>query len=219
MTAEELQLRRAAVCASGLLYWGGVMLQARRIRKQIGRSPNVRPRGGKERALWVGWFVVIVAWIGQPLWVGATLASTGLAVMPGLLHPAGLALGLGLVVLGYAGTLWTYAAMGNSWRMGVNPNEKTALVSRGPFRWVRHPIYLLQILMLAGAALLLPTPVSFVALATHFVCVRLKVMDEEKSLTLVHGAAYREYASRTGGLCPRLFRPPGGSKSDAPNGS
>jgi protein-S-isoprenylcysteine O-methyltransferase Ste14 len=209
MTAEELQLRRAVVCASGLVYWGGVMVQARRVRKQIGRSPNVRPQGGKERALWFGWFLVIMAWIGQPLWVGATLASPGLAVLPGLLHPAGLALGLGLVVLGYAGTLWTYAAMGNSWRMGVNANEKTALVSRGPFRWVRHPIYLLQILMLAGAALLLPTPVSFVALATHYVCVRLKAMDEEKFLTRVHGAVYREYMSRTGGLCPRLFRRPG----------
>jgi protein-S-isoprenylcysteine O-methyltransferase Ste14 len=206
VTAEALQLRRAVVCASGLLYWGGVMVQTRRLRKQLGRSPNVRPRGGKERALWVGWFLVIVAWIGQPLWLGARPAPAGLAVLPGLFHPAGLALGLGLVVLGYAGTLWAYAAMGNSWRMGVNANEKTALVSRGPFRWVRHPIYLLQILMLAGATLLLPTPVSFAALATHYVCVRLKARDEEKFLTRVHGAAYREYMFRTGGLCPRLFR-------------
>jgi protein-S-isoprenylcysteine O-methyltransferase Ste14 len=218
MTVEELQLRRAVVCASGLVYWGGVMVQARRVRKKIGRSPNVRPRGGKERALWVGWLLVIVAWIGQPLWVGATLAPPGLAALPGLLHPASLALGLGLVVLGYAGTLWTYAAMGNSWRMGVDANEKTALVRRGPFRWVRHPIYLLQVLMLAGATLLLPTAVSFVALVTHYVCVRLKVIDEEKFLTRVHGAAYREYVSRTGGLCPRLFRPPLGSNSGAPSG-
>ena len=223
MTAEQLQLRRAVVCASGLLYWGGVMVQAYRVRKQIGRSPNVRPRGGKERALWFGWFLVIVTWIGQPLWVGAALASPGLAVLPGLLHPAGLALGLGLVVLGYAGTLWTYAAMGNSWRMGVNTNEKTALVSRGPFRWVRHPIYLLQILMLAGATVLLPTLVSFAALATYYICVLLKARDEEKFLTRVHGAAYREYVARTGGLCPRLFRRPAAattsSNSGAPNGS
>lgn len=184
------------------------MVQARRVRKRIGRSPNVRPRGGKERALWVGWFLVIVAWIAQPLWVGATLASPALAVLPGLIHPAGLAVGMGLVVLGYAGTLWTYAAMGNSWRMGVNANEKTALVSQGPFLWVRHPIYVLQIVMLTGATLLLPTPVSFAALATHYLCVRLKAMDEEKFLIRVHGAVYREYMSRTGGLYPRLFRRP-----------
>jgi protein-S-isoprenylcysteine O-methyltransferase Ste14 len=208
MRAEALQLRRAIVCASGLLYWGGVLVQARRVRKKIGRSPNVWPREGKERALWIGWFLVIIAWIGQPLWLEAVPASPALAVLPGLLHPAGLALGLGLVGLGYAGTLWTYAAMGNSWRMGVNANEKTTLVSRGPFRWVRHPIYLLQILMLTGATLLLPTPVSFLALAMHYVCVLLKARDEEKFLTRVHGAAYREYMFRTGGLCPKLFRRP-----------
>jgi protein-S-isoprenylcysteine O-methyltransferase Ste14 len=32
---------------------------------------------------------------------------------------------------------------------------------------VRHPIYLFQIVMLAGAALLLPTPVSFAVLVIH----------------------------------------------------
>jgi hypothetical protein len=46
-----------------------------------------------------------------------------LALLTGLLHPVGL--GLALVTLGYAVTLWTYTVMGNSWRMGVNAREKT----------------------------------------------------------------------------------------------
>ena len=70
MSVEELQLRRAVVGASGLLYWGGVLIQARRVRKQIGRSPNLKPRGFKERALWLGWFLVILVWVGQPFLVG-----------------------------------------------------------------------------------------------------------------------------------------------------
>jgi hypothetical protein len=82
------------------------------------------------------------------------------------MHPVNLALGLALLVLGYAGTLWAYAAMGDTWRIGINRNEKTTLVNRGPYRLVRHPIYLFQSVMLAGAALLLPTPVSFLILAT-----------------------------------------------------
>ena len=206
MTAEEWQLRRVVVGASGLLYWGGVVIQARRIRKQIGRSPNLRPRGSREKALWVGWLIVILAWIGQPLLVGVTGTTAGLNLMPGLLHPVGLAVGLALVALGYAGTLWTYAALGDTWRIGINANEKTALVSRGPYRWVRHPIYVLQFVMLAGAALLLPTPVSFATLATHYLCVRLKAGDEEKYLMTVHGTAYREYLSRTASLFPRLIQ-------------
>jgi hypothetical protein len=114
MTAEELQLRRIIVCASGLIYWVGVVIQARRIRKQIGRSPNLRPRGTKERVLWVGWFLVILTWLGQPLLVRAAGTTPGLALWPGLLHPVSLGLGLALVSLGYAGTLWAYAAMGDT---------------------------------------------------------------------------------------------------------
>jgi protein-S-isoprenylcysteine O-methyltransferase Ste14 len=215
MATEELQLRRVAVCASGLIYWGGVMIQARRIRRRIGRSPNLRPRGVREQALWFGWFLVILTWIGQPLLVGNAATKPGLAGLPGLLHPVSLAVGLALVTLGYAGTLWTYAAMGDTWRIGINANEKTALVSRGPYRWVRHPIYLLQIVMLAGAALLLPTPVSFVALAMHYFCVHLKAGDEEKHLLTVHGAAYRDYVSRTGRLFPKLIRRRSAAKNSA----
>jgi protein-S-isoprenylcysteine O-methyltransferase Ste14 len=204
MTAEELHLRRAIVCATGLIYWAGVVMQARRIRKRIGRSPNLKPRGSREKALWVGWFVVILIWIGQPLLVGATSTGQRLSLLPALLHPATLVAGLVLLVLGYAGTLWTYVAMGDTWRIGIKANEKTALVSKGPFRRVRHPIYLLQIVMLTGAALLLPTLVSFAALVAHYLCVRLKAGDEEKHLLAIHGDTYRAYRSETGSLFPRL---------------
>jgi protein-S-isoprenylcysteine O-methyltransferase Ste14 len=206
MTTEELQLRRIVVSASGLIYWGGVWIQARRVRKQIGRSPNLKPRGLKEKTLWLGWFVVIAVWVGQAFLVGEETSKPSLRLLPWLLHPSGLVLGVALVVLGYACTLWCYAAMGNTWRIGINAKEKTTLVRRGPYRHVRHPIYLFQIVMLAGVALLLPTPASFFILALHCICVLSKAADEEKYLTTVHGEAYRDYLSRTGRLFPRLIR-------------
>jgi protein-S-isoprenylcysteine O-methyltransferase Ste14 len=205
MTPEELQLRRVVVCGSGLLYWTGVAVQARRIRMRIGRSPNVRPRGAKEKLLWLGWFLVILTWIGQPLMLGTTATTPGLGLLTILLRPPSLVIGLAMVILGYAGTLWTYAAMGDNWRMGVNAKERTELVCGGPFQWVRHPIYLLQMVMLTGAVLLLPTPISFAMLAIHYLCVRLKACDEERYLESIHGLAYREYSSHTGGLFPRLL--------------
>ena len=218
MAPEELLLRRAVVCGSGLLYWAGVIIQARRIRKQIGHSPNVKPRGAKEKVLWLGWFLVILVWIGQPLMLGATTTTLGLKLLTILLHPAGLVIGLAMVILGYAGTLWTYATMGNNWRMGVNAKERTALVCSGPFHWVRHPIYLLQMVMLTGAALLLPTPLSFAILVLHYVCARLKAWDEERYLENVHGRAYRQYSSRTGGLFPRLIGRGTAANNESPEG-
>ena len=211
LTAEELILRRLVVCASGLIYWAGVWILARRVRKQIGHSPNLKPRGSREKALWLGWFVVILVWLGQPWLAGKPGANAALTFFPGLLHPVVLALGILFVVLGYAATLWAYGAMGNTWRIGINAKEKTTLIHRGPYRWVRHPIYSFQIVMLAGVALLLPTPVSFAILALHYFCVRLKAGAEEKYLVKVHGEDYHRYRARTG----RLFPNPIGNRTDA----
>jgi protein-S-isoprenylcysteine O-methyltransferase Ste14 len=204
MAADDLILNRAVVLGSALVYWSGVWVQARRVRTRIGKSPNVKPRGPKENLLWAGWLVVIAAWAAQPFMTPSTNHLPWLRFFPLLLHPAGLALGSLLTVLGYAGTLWCYAAMGDAWRMGINKKEQTALITRGPYRWVRHPIYLFQVVMLGGVFLLLPTLLSLLIFFIHLGCVHLKVADEESYLETVHGKAYGDYVKRAGRLFPRL---------------
>ena len=203
MSFETVLLRKGLVFGSALVYWAGVFIQARRIRKQIGRSPNVRPRGSKERLLWLGWLAVIVGWLGQPFLLGDPHGRF-FSFIPIFLHPVGLVLGMMMVVSGYAGTLWCYSALGNAWRMGVWKRERTALVNQGPYRFVRHPIYLFQTIMLGGVLLLLPTPSLVVLLGIHLACVLIKALDEEAYLLDVHGPAYRDYLSRTGRFLPRL---------------
>jgi len=204
MGVDALLVRKAVVAGSGLIYWAGVLIQARRVRKQIGRSPNMTPQGAKERVLWCGWMLVIAVWIGQPFFVGGEKAWVFVRLCPALMQMAGLISGLALVVAGYAGTLWCYAIMGNSWRIGVNQQEKSALVTTGPFARVRHPIYALQVVMLAGALCLLPTACSLALLAFHLVCVWLKAADEEAYLLATHGEGYRAHIARTGRLFPKL---------------
>jgi len=210
MAADALLLRKAVVAGSGLIYWAGVLVQARRVRKQIGRSPNMTPRSAKERVLWLGWLLVIAGWIGQPFFVGGGNApmemdaSAFVQLCPRMMNAAVLACGLALVAAGYAGTLWCYATMGSAWRIGVNAQEKNQLVTSGPFARVRHPIYALQVLMLAGVVLLLPTTCSLLLLGFHLSCVWLKAADEEAYLLTVHGEKYRDYITRTGRILPRL---------------
>jgi protein-S-isoprenylcysteine O-methyltransferase Ste14 len=94
--------------------------------------------------------------------------------------------------------------MGDSWRIGVNKSEKNALVTLGPYRSVRHPIYLFQIVMLAGALLLLPTILSAAILFLHLICVYIKATDEESYLLGLHGPDYENYRKRTGRLLPKF---------------
>lgn len=204
MGVDELLIRKAVVAGSGLIYWAGVFVNAQRVRKQIGRSPNMTPRGTKELLLWFGWLLAIAVWIGQPFFVGGEKAWAFVRLCPQLMHVAVMAVGLALVSAGYAGTLWCYAIMGGAWRIGVNAQEKNALVTTGPFARVRHPIYALQVVMLAGAFFLVPTVCSLVLLAFHLVCVWVKAADEEAYLIATHGESYRAHIARTGRLFPKL---------------
>jgi protein-S-isoprenylcysteine O-methyltransferase Ste14 len=204
MAVDELLLRKAVVAGSGLVYWAGVLVQAQRVRRQIGRSPNMTPRTTKERVLWLGWLLVIAGWIGQPFFARLETVCSFVRLHAVCLEPVSMTLGILLVLAGYAGTLWCYAIMGSAWRIGVNQTEKNQLVTAGPFARVRHPIYALQVVMLAGALLLLPTIFSAVLLVLHLVCVWLKAADEEAYLIATHGESYRAHIARTGRLFPKL---------------
>jgi protein-S-isoprenylcysteine O-methyltransferase Ste14 len=203
MPADDFLLRRLVVLTGVLVYWIGVYVQARRVRKQIGRSPNMKPRTPKEKVLWLGWMLVVGGWIAIPFLAGRTKCGPLFPFFP-LADPLATALGIAFTILGYVCTLWCYAAMGSAWRICVNPKEKNNLVTSGPYRRMRHPIYSFQIVMLLGAVLLLPTLFTVLILAVHVVCTLIKAMDEEAYLLTVHGDAYRTFMAHTGRLFPKL---------------
>ena len=205
MEIEDATLRRAVVLGSALIYWAGVFIQTRRIRRRTGRSANSKPRGIKERLLWVGWFAVIASWMALPIMAGLPADLAPFEILPVLVTRVGLVSGILLVLLGYVGTLWCYSIMGDAWRMGIDRSEKTQLVTQGPYRVTRHPIYGLQVMMLVGVALLLPTVVAFFILGLQYLCASIKARDEEAYLLTVHGEDYRTYSTRTGRLLPRLL--------------
>lgn len=205
--STPLAFRQSAVFLSALIYWAGVLYNARRVRKHIGRSPNLKPVTARERLLWFGWFIIITGWAGQPLVMQGLTGTVLFSPHASIALPAGFIAGIFLLVTGYAGTLWCYASLGNSWRLGVKKGEKTALIQHGPYGYVRHPIYAFQVIILMGAALLLPTIFSLILLLIHLCCVLIKACDEEAYLKSVHTAEYQRYLSRTGMFFPKLKTP------------
>ncbi|PYG00280.1 Phospholipid methyltransferase [Georgenia satyanarayanai] len=62
-----------------------------------------------------------------------------------------------MAIAGFAGVLAAQAAMGSSWRTGVDPTERTGLVTSGMFAVVRNPIFTAMLTALLGLTLLVPT--------------------------------------------------------------
>jgi protein-S-isoprenylcysteine O-methyltransferase Ste14 len=70
--------------------------------------------------------------------------------------------------------------MGDSWRVGVDPAERTELVTVGVYARCRNPIYTAIAMMAAGVALLVPNPVSLAAVGLYVVAVELQVRVVEE---------------------------------------
>ena len=174
--------------------------------RRTGRTGFVRPSAlthGAEPVVAVLFVVALVAAAAAPL-----LQLTG-RVMPAaaldgpLIRGLGLALGIGGIVL----TLWAQLGMGDSWRVGVDASERTALVIAGPFRIVRNPIFSAMLLAVAGLSLLTPNVVALVAAVTLLVAVEIQVRHvEEPHLERVHADAYRRYLGEVGRFVPGIGR-------------
>lgn len=117
--------------------------------------------------------------------------------------------GVGLVLAGL-GALTTFAAqlaMGVSWRVGVDPGEQTTLVTTGPFRIVRNPIFSAVMIVFLGLTLAVPNPLSIAGLITVIAGIEVQVRRvEEPHLLATHDDAYRRYAARVGRFLPGLGR-------------
>lgn len=116
-------------------------------------------------------------------------------------------LGNALALLGIAGTLYAQLAMGTSWRIGVDPEERTALVTSGPFALVRNPIFSAMLPTALGLTLLVPSWVAIAGLVGLVVALELQVrVVEEPYLLRAHGRDYGDYAARVGRFMPGVGR-------------
>jgi protein-S-isoprenylcysteine O-methyltransferase Ste14 len=119
--------------------------------------------------------------------------------LPAWLRWAGVGLGALAAVL----LAWTFRSLGKNITDTVVTRKEHALVTTGPYRWVRHPLYVA--FALGGLATSLVSANGFL-LATGSAALALLVVrtrTEEEKLLERFGEDYREYARRTGRFIPR----------------
>ena len=117
------------------------------------------------------------------------------------------AAGLVLCLVGIAGTFIAQMAMGSSWRIGVDPEERTDLVTGGVFALCRNPIYTFMVIAWVGFALLVPTWVALAAGVLLITGIQIQVrLVEEPHMIRTHGETYLAWARRVGRFVPGVGR-------------
>ncbi|MFF9055698.1 methyltransferase family protein [Streptomyces erythrochromogenes] len=159
-------------------------------------------------AAWWAGVLFVLALLG-----GAAAPAAALVGMPALpgagdgtaLHRTGLAVALA----GMAATLVAQSGMGASWRVGVDADEHTELVTSGLFAYVRNPVFTAMTVTAAGLALMVPNALAVLAWLVLVLAIELQVrVVEEPYLARAHGPAYTDYTARAGRFVPGVGRHP-----------
>jgi len=107
---------------------------------------------------------------------------------------------IGLIIM-----LWARTVLGGNWSTSTVLKWNHELIQRGPYRYVRHPIYSGLLLMVLGAAIFYGRAIFFVALAISFITAWLRAREEEMLLNRHFPEEYPDYKARVKAFIPFVF--------------
>jgi protein-S-isoprenylcysteine O-methyltransferase Ste14 len=173
-----------------------------KMRCKTGRAANFIPTEPLGKILRIIWQPIVWAWIALPFFA-AFKAPSHAPDYPLYQSQFAQWIGVFLAIFSLLATRACWKRMGKSWRMGIDPSEKTALVFTGPYAYVRHPIYALSSLLMVATVIVLPTPLMIAVAVIHLLLLQWEARREERHLSHIHGAQYDEYYARVGRFIPQ----------------
>jgi protein-S-isoprenylcysteine O-methyltransferase Ste14 len=167
------------------------------IRDVVRRKTRAsRDRGTRLIVAWSLGAAIVVGWLASG-WVSALSTPA-----PRVFALAGLA----VLWIGLAVRVWAVLALGRSFSTFVQVEVEQTVVTRGPYRWVRHPSYTGLLLIGLGFGI---GAGNWLSLAICAIVPPLgmlpRIAVEESELLLVLGDGYRRYQNRTHRLIPGLW--------------
>lgn len=149
---------------------------------------TLRPAG---LMLWLA----TIAYMINPAW----MAWSSIAILPWLRWT-----GAGVCAVAVVLLFWTLRSLGKNLTDTVVTRREHTLVTRGPYRWVRHPFYGCFALLIAGNALVAANWFVLVTGTVVLLLLVVRTRKEEENLLVRFGEPYRAYRMRTGRFVPSL---------------
>lgn len=144
----------------------------------------------------IPFMLVLVAYMIRP-----GILSWARLELPAWVQWIGVALGLAsLPMIG-----WVQWALGSNFSTTLHVRQEHTLVTAGPYRWVRHPMYTVLYLHMAAVFLLTENwLIGGVFLSALTLIVALRIRNEEATMIEKFGEGYRAYMRQTGRFLPRF---------------
>ena len=189
-----LRVVAAALCISVLPTLLHYRLSARRAEK--------RSRPGEGWTIWI-----LVRFFGSLALVALLLS---------IFHPSGITwsrLELPIWLRYWAGTVgamtvpllyWVFHALGQNLSSDIGIRKGQRLVTEGPYRWVRHPLYSVGTVFWIALSLVLSNGAILLMSVLIVVLIVRRTQMEEEKLIESFGKQYRVYNTHTGRFIPRL---------------
>ncbi len=113
-------------------------------------------------------------------------------------------LGAMVALLGLFLLLWTHIHLGKQWSADLEIQSEHNLITSGPYRFIRHPMYTALYGFFLGTALLSGNYVMEILSILIIALIQFRIAQEEKMLQAEFGDEYVEYSKITGLLLPRF---------------
>ena len=142
-------------------------------------------------------------WLGSAGYAASPTAFPFRTLSPAFCFPR---VGLGLLLFGHGLILWATLSLGPCFGLRPQIIAEHRLIQHGPYRFMRHPLYMGLHALYLGTFLLVPCGLFLLSLIVALIGNRQRARAEECALSARYGDAYQTYARFTGRFFPRVFR-------------
>ncbi len=168
-------------------FWLVTALQTKRVQQRESWLGRLRTSGSEA----IGYTVLFWGpdWpgLGQRVW-----AST----------PIWDALSIVAALGGLTVAIWARVVLSGNWSISITLKADHELIERGPYRWVRHPIYTGILLLASANVFVVGRRASVLGLLLLVLAYGRKWRIEERLMTSHFGVRYASYQRRTGAVVP-----------------
>lgn len=144
-------------------------------------------------------FVKVSSFTGIFIWLMETIFSDRLAKYTGwfYLSRGYTYTGLFFMFLGVLFFILAAGFMKSSWRVGIDKQTKTKLVTDGIYKFSRNPAFVGFDLIFMGLCITFPCILTLIAMFSNLIAFHLLILQEEKHLAETFGDEYNEYKHNT----------------------